>query len=125
MPTADEWEELFTYLRDNDYGINGGSAIALSMVIRDDWDSSNGFGVPENNDFPEMENKSGFSAIPAGIIAEDSCQHLHQMTFWWSNSQTSSVLHTVVGFGLFNNWLSRIRFAKYEGEGLSVRCIKD
>lgn len=125
LPTADEWEELFTYLQDNDYGVNGGDGIAISMAIRDDWEHINGFGVIGSGDFTELENKSGFSALPAGVVSGDSCQYLHQATFWWSSTETSSVLHTVVGFGLSYDWFSRFRWAHYAGSGLSVRCVKD
>ena len=125
LPTNAEWDTLFDYLRDNNYGINGGAGIAISMAKRDDWQHFNGgYGVIGSDDFPDLENKSGFSALPAGIVKGDSCQYLHQATFWWSDREDTHY-PIIAGYGLRYDWFSRLILPFLKTDGLSVRCIKD
>ncbi len=71
MPTVEEWDELEDYLYNNGYRYEGGSItpqeIGKSMATKYDWDNSSNMGDVGNTDFPEYRNKSGFSALPAGI----------------------------------------------------------
>jgi uncharacterized protein (TIGR02145 family) len=108
VPTDTEWETLIDFL--------GGEEVAGSKLKAiTDWESC------KNN-----TNKVGFSALPSGYRSSYSYGTFHYFGFyggWWSASTNgaSFAWYRIVlngGGGVF-------RYDSSQGDGLSVRCVRD
>lgn len=100
IPTKEEWEILIKYL-----GKNSSKKIKSKT---DDWGLSMG------------NNKSGFSARPAGNRNESGFR-ITQSKFWSITESDDRIAYGVVIFWGSNTMVERI--IKYEG--CSIRCIKN
>jgi len=127
LPTQAEWKQLISYLTDNGYsydGYNGVSDIAKSIATSTGWKASNTEGAVGNSDYPKVQNKTGFSALPAGRRDEDGTfKWLTTDAFWWTSSEfatPSAYYHTINNVQPYETYSNA-----NEGCGFSVRCVKD
>ncbi len=127
LPTHAELVELVTYLTDNGYsydGYEGVADIAKSLASDEDWVVSDEEGAVGNSDYPEVRNKSGFTALPAGIREMGGdFNMLYYGAYWWTATEYSST--TVYGHDIHAG-LPYSDFSNYSKmSGFSVRCVKD
>ncbi|WP_243345504.1 fibrobacter succinogenes major paralogous domain-containing protein [Parabacteroides sp. FAFU027] len=125
IPTDAEWTILVNYLIANGYNYDGtttGNYIAKSLASTTDWSSYSSNGTVGDN--LSKNNKTGFTALPAGLRnLNGSFSSLGTGAYWWSSTPNSDNS---------NNWGRGICFYKSDlftyapkDCGLSVRCIKD
>lgn len=135
VPTETEWQDLVIYLQnsgynytgfvdtDNDYNTN--NYISKSLSATSLWNTTDVSGTPGNTDYPNYRNRSGFSAIGAGMRnpAIGNTTSLGTITRYWS----STILNEGYAKGLsiqYDNEAANIGSAN-KTFGQSVRCIKD
>jgi uncharacterized protein (TIGR02145 family)/uncharacterized repeat protein (TIGR02543 family) len=71
IPSKEDFDTLITYLKTNGYGYNGvDTAIAKSLAATNSWQPCDTLGTPGNT--LSDNNKTGFSALPAGFYNESS-----------------------------------------------------
>jgi len=69
VPSDAEWTTLEDYLIANGYNYDGttiDNKIAKAMASSSGWESYSEVGVIGNDDYPEKQNASGFTALPGG-----------------------------------------------------------
>ncbi|MDD4032493.1 MAG: FISUMP domain-containing protein [Bacteroidales bacterium] len=137
LPSDAEWNQLENYLIANKHNYDGttsGNKLAISVAKANNWTSSSNVGTPGNIDYPEYRNKSGFSALPGGLIYSIErgstlgglFSSVGDNGYWWSSTRTYK----------YTFYFICIRTLSYDSEsfssssigsdfGLSVRCIKD
>jgi uncharacterized protein (TIGR02145 family) len=131
LPTAQEWAQLEDYLKNNAYSFDsvvGNEGIAKSMTAIDYWTlyPPADEGTPGNSDYPEVRNKSGFTALPSGNRNPSGVfVNMGGSTNWWTNS-TNQYNENRMHFESIS-WYSTsmIHFHNIKSFGFSVRCIKD
>ncbi|HRY31687.1 MAG TPA: FISUMP domain-containing protein [Bacteroidales bacterium] len=110
IPTAEDWNELFTYL--GSPSAAGGKLKATGTAF---W------GTPNTG----ATNESGFTAIGAGIYNYPNFDLLHLRTMFWS-SNPSGTGNAWVGLNLLNTSTAQLgQTSNLRSYGLSVRCIKN
>jgi len=108
IPTQEEWEILIEHLGGMETA--GG---ALKEAGYDHWDSPNAGAT----------NSSGFTALGAGELEEDTYQFLGQVAVFWSSDQTSSQMAEYL---ILTNDDERVRPNIWLKDlAYSVRCIMD
>ncbi len=121
LPGKEEWEEMRDYLIDNGYnydGTNTFNKIGKALSNENGWWNYSASGAPGNNDFPEMQNSTGFSALPpSGTYDNDPDFYaIHSRAFWWSSTNGE-------------HWYIDYRFSGLysdkERGSFAVRCVKD
>ncbi len=127
LPTQAEWVELITYLTDNGYsydGYEGVADIAKSLASDEGWAVSNEEGAIGNSDYPEVQNKTGFTALPSGQRTEDGTFRWSTTdAYWWTATEyatPTAYYHTINNVQPYENYSNA-----NEGQGFSVRCVKD
>lgn len=128
IPSDEEWTTLTNYLINNGYGYGGsGDDIGKSLAATSLWAFNS---IPGNvgND-PATNNKSGFSALPAGYrSANDNVDgifvSMNWICSWWSSTDvTDNISRQRILQNQFN-FVSR-SYLGGKRNGISVRCIKD
>ena len=125
IPTKEEWDELFVYLANNNYGYGGsGDDIAKSLAAKSGWEISDIQGSIGNDQ--TSNNKSGFSAVPTGYFYIGPCGffRLNNTAAWWSSSEMSAAN----AYYLITGSTSIEAPTEYDSPkqvGHSIRCIKD
>jgi uncharacterized protein (TIGR02145 family) len=127
LPTQAEWVELITYLTDNGYSYDGYTGVAdISKSLASDkgWAASNEEGAIGNSDYPEVRNKTGFTALPAGHrTSGGTFRRVLTHAYWWTATEyakPSAYYHTINNVQPYESYSN-----ENEGEGLSVRCVRD
>jgi uncharacterized protein (TIGR02145 family) len=135
VPTREEQFALRDYLIANGYNYDGskeGNKIAKAMAGKEEWPYKDKdaygnaitdlVGMPGNK--PEKNNKSGYSALPAGCRWNEGSFHaFHTSVYWWSSTPHSdaNAYHTSI-----HTW-----FVKYgdnnhhKRTGFCIRLIRD
>jgi len=87
VPNDVEWEELYDHLLNNGYTYDGtiDNKLAKAMSSAVYWNSSDVEGAPGNTDYPDYQNLSKFSAIPAGYRDQAKFHGLTKIARWWSS----------------------------------------
>ncbi|MEN8123237.1 MAG: FISUMP domain-containing protein [Bacteroidota bacterium] len=133
LPTNDELGQLISYLVENGYtfdGIKENEGIAKSLASADGWDKSeyadsdDEYGMVGSSNFPEFQNKTGFSALPGGSRSGvdgkfDSKGH----TGYWFTA--TSKKNRAYGYKLYNDDAEVSDFFDQKKGGYSVRCVKN
>jgi len=128
LPSDAEWVQLTNYLIENGYGYGGsGDDIAKALAASfsyPPWNQSYVEGTPGNN--TQLNNSSGFSAIPAGIGLYNSYYYrVGENGYWWSANESyyydSDASCRTVRYDL--NEFYPVHHNKLDK--LSVRCIRD
>ncbi len=106
IPTDDEWRKLADYL-------GGEDKAGKKMKSTSGW-YNNGNGT----------NSSGFSGLPGGNRSENGpFNAIDYDGNWWSS--TKATTYSVFTRHLLYFRRSALRYENNNGDGLSVRCIKD
>jgi uncharacterized protein (TIGR02145 family) len=94
VATQSDWNNMINWLLANGYNYDGGTAyeafnklgISLSDTIH--WVKSDVPGSIGNNDYPQLRNKTGFSALPAGTRTKTGqFLGLGSTTSWWTSTE--------------------------------------
>jgi uncharacterized protein (TIGR02145 family) len=131
IPSDEEWNELINYLANNGYnydGSNGGEGEKIGKALADtiSWRNSSIEGAVGNDDYPELRNKSGFSALPGGNRDADGYFSSLGETYngtWWSSTEEGADR----AYKLYISY-ARPRADKTTSNkavGANCRCVKD
>jgi uncharacterized protein (TIGR02145 family) len=121
VPTKAEWETLINYLIANGYNFDGtttGNKIAKSLASTTNWEIGNNLGAVGNT--IADNNKSGFSALPAGLRTDLFYQINTRTTFWFRDFTPIANAYRI---NYNNPDLLTVGVPEYYG--YSVRCVKD
>lgn len=137
IPSDAEWTTLTNYLTANGYNYDGSTAanpaqgttpenrIGKALASTLGWLSSAIEGSVGNSDFPDKQNTTGFTALPAG--ARTDVGAFIQMGvggFWWTSTENSSNTNNAYGRSLLNSYYSLNSGVANKMCGFSVRCVK-
>jgi uncharacterized protein (TIGR02145 family) len=129
IPTVAEWNALENYLVANGYNYDGSTTlnkIAKSLALSSAWNTSTEVGAIGNNDFPAVQNKTGFSAICAGLrstFVGSPFQDIPLWSYWWTSTESTASNASLFWMGYRYNYTLNAAFSKQLG--LSIRCIKN
>ena len=125
VPTDVEWTILENYLIANGHNYDGTKVenkIAKSLASTTDWQLSSTKGTP--GIYPEGNNSTGFSALPAGYRNYvGTFSNIGNYGLWWSSIEDGSSLAWYRHLTSNNVALGRLN--GNEGYGFSVWCIRD
>jgi uncharacterized protein (TIGR02145 family) len=126
VPTKWDWDNLQNYLIANGYNydatVNGNKIAKSIATATNDWSITAIEGAPGNN--PGANNKSGFSALPAG------CRNLESKFIfqgvesnWWNSTEydASEAYYST----LYYNDVNLGKSIVYKVYGFSVRLMRD
>jgi uncharacterized protein (TIGR02145 family) len=129
IPTKQEWQKMVNYLISNDYNYDGSTKdnkTAKSLASESHWHKSKESSDVGNKDYPEVRNRTGFSALPVGMRDSypSNFQKNGKYAYWWlSSGRTSKIIY---GWYIAYYSSSCILFSGPAFEhGYSIRCIKD
>lgn len=136
VPSDEEWTQLEHFLAENGYAYNeqdydgsqtdieARSKIAKSMATDWGWNHSGSVGTVGNNDYPNKQDSSGFSAVPAGYRYDSGAYAtLGDVSIWWSSTHISETKAWNRRL-LYNNTFSH-RSDGAKEFGRPVRCVRD
>lgn len=125
LPGNSEWIILQEYLIANGYNYDGsysGNKFTKSMAATSGWENS--ITVGTIGESQETNNRSGFSALPAGIKNYSaSFTDIGASTYWWSSTDLPD--GTAWDRGLSSYSKELLFRARSKRSGISVRCVKD
>jgi len=128
VPTDAEWTILDNYLMANGFNYDNsttGNKYAKALASRAGWASSSVTGTAGNTDFNAKRNRTGFTALPAGV--RDANQRIFgsfgNYGTWWSSSEGNTL--NAWNRGVDYSLSSVGRFSVLKSHGYSVRCLKD
>ena len=129
VPSKEDWDKLINYLIENGYNYDGttsGNKIAKSLGDPKDWNDSGYEGTLGSPDYPAMDNKTHFNALPSGIRQWEFRGQGYLGQLWSStvcniNPSMSTAYYLELDYILPN---AMVEYSlKYSG--MAVRCIKD
>jgi len=127
LPTDEEWDQLVNYLKENGYsynGVIGNDGIAKSLATDYGWCIADNLGAVGNPDFTDYRNKTGFSALPAGVRNPfGEFNSLESSTTWWKATDDTNISVCIRNIDCAGTKVYRSYQAKWCG--FSVRCIRD
>ena len=138
VPSDAECAQLLNYVRSQSQNWCGGDSVQIgkSLAATVGWDLSGLDSCTVGNPNFSTNNATGFGALPAGFYSVTAVPTvgneyggLGYVTFYW----TSTGSHNAYGYndiyywGLHSNDVAVIHhdFTDTDGEGQSVRCVKD
>ena len=138
VPSDAECAQLLNYVRSQSQNWCGGDSVQIgkSLAATVGWDLSGLGSCTVGNPNLSTNNATGFGALPAGFYSVTAIPTvgnvyggLGYVTFYW----TSTGSHNAYGYndiyywGLHSNDVAVIHhdFTDTDGEGQSVRCVKD
>lgn len=129
VPTEEEWTIMENYLIANGYNYDGttsGNKIAKSLASNTGWWSSTITGAVGNIDYPEMRNKTGFTAIASGgrYTIDGDFWAASMIGYWWSATEKPfPYIETPVNLTIRSD-LSYLSWGtNKKGNGFSIRCV--
>jgi len=129
MPSEGDWNIFSDFLNQNYYNYDSSSAgnkFAKALASTSGWISSPNFGVVGNTDYPEFRNKTGFTALPAGMRHySGDFLNVRYGAYWWSSTPDTVITFRAIGYSISfdqNNFNQSLSGRK---EGFSIRCIKE
>jgi len=130
LPSDSEWEQMISYLKENSYSYNeikGDDAIAKSLCINKFWGESDVKGSVGNNDYTDVINKTGFSALAAGCKDNfDGYLGIGVYAKWWTATDGDKIGAYCRTIYFENKTIDRGEFYTNDKTmAYSVRCIKD
>lgn len=127
LPSEAEWEILEKYLMDNQYYFGYRIVdIAKSLAANENWKTYPIEGNPGND--MSSNNKSGFSALPAGIKSYSKFLALGEKGCWWtSNGSISHDGYPSLGHSINISYNEPFLHSSPESSstGYCIRCVKD
>ncbi len=124
VPTYDEWTTLENHLIANGYNYDGttqDNKIAKSMASTTGWNSSTNIGAPGNDQ--NLNNSSGFNALPEGYGIGLFGDEGHHAVFWSSHAESNT--DDAWNFNLVSNDSSLNNNDHNKKNGNSVRFVRD
>ena len=128
VPTNSEWTSLEDFLETNGYNYDGsivGNKFAITLATATGWNPSSVEGAVGNNDYSEIRNATGFTALPGGV--RDANQlffgSIGNYGMWWTSTENNSSEAWDRGIATGYSSLGRLNVLKTHG--FSVRCLKD
>lgn len=129
VPSDDEWNALQKHLASNGYSIDKyGKKIAKSLATAYGWDYTIWDGSVGKDDYPEIQNSTGFSALPGGNRTSDGdFEGTGFFGVWWSSTIAQKNKQDTTAY-MRDMDCSESEVGKYGFDlqvGASVRCIKN
>jgi uncharacterized protein (TIGR02145 family) len=127
VPGEEDWQSLQDFLISDGNNYDGslsGNKIAKAMADPTLWVASATTGSIGSNDYRTHQNRSGFSAVPAGSLDFDGVfRSLGIYTTWWSKTEKDSQ----DGWTryLSNSSVSLNTNGAMKIYGFSVRCVRN
>lgn len=128
LPTLEEWDQLKTYLIDNEYsfdGIIGNDGIAKALAPHSGWDHSGIYGTIGNNDFINYQNITGFTALPGGYRTPQNFIDEGFGANWWTATSHNTVKSAAYTKRIHSGIINMTGDLVGKANGLYVRCIKN
>ena len=125
VPSDSEWTELQVFLIENGYNYDSSkydNKIAKSLAATTLWNTENREGAI--GDDLSKNNRSGFSAYPAGSGGPVEFGGIGNQCYWWTTTifqESDEVWHRYLDYFYFH--LDHGSSAKKIG--LSIRCLRD
>ncbi|NCC88708.1 MAG: hypothetical protein EOM05_12770, partial [Clostridia bacterium] len=129
IPTQDDWETFENFLADYGYNYDGSTGgehlkIAKAMATPYGWSSSSLEGTVGNNDYPDYQNSSGFSALPGGYRDKTGRMYISNLHgYWWINKENGD--YRAYYFSISYCYSHVANTCVNKKAGLNVRCLKD
>lgn len=132
VATEEDWNYLQMYMSYNGWNYDethNGNKVAKAMADNQYWEEGDGEDLGDignKESFVSMNNKSGFSALPAGdrrVNGEFVFQG--EQAYWWTSSFLPNITSTAWARALSNTECSLISEPSKLGNGFSVRCVRD
>jgi len=127
VPTDEEWTTLELFLISQGFNFDGsteGNLLAKSMATASGWRENGNAGAVGNDDYPDKQNATGFSAVPAGARQAWGVFYAkNEGAGWWSSTENSALDAWARGLSYNGFLLGRSHDVKNQGH--SIRCIKD
>lgn len=131
VPSKDEWTTLEIYLQNNGYNYDGSidtdnnpgtnNKAAKSLASTEYWRQTTNPGSVGNADYPNYRNKTGFSAVPAGVWEDKYAGMWIECSWWTSTEFLSNAWHLALRNSSDFIW----REAYSKSSGYSVRCVRN
>ena len=131
VPTHPEWLAMQDYLIADGFNYDGtttGNKLAKALTSLTGWESSAVAGSAGNTDYPEKRNKTGFSALPAGIRWTDGeFEGLGFSGNWFTATNFYDDYDGIFwGHVIFNtSYGMSAGTCDHEADALSVRCVRN
>ena len=127
VPSDSEWITLQNFLIANGYNYNGansGNYIAKALATASGWDLSTIAGAVGTDDYPEKQNASGFSALPAGLRHyQGGSYSMGTGAYWWTSTMVNA---NTAKNRYIEHYSSSLRNRDESmNNGYSVRCVRD
>ncbi len=137
VPTEADWDELDKYLRENGFNASPSEqSTAKALAALTGWQASSNPGSVGNTDFPDLRNKTGFTALPGGERSRYGDYFgSGSISAWWSTGSLEQiggkdggyVIQEEVGIG---SWIQSestyfTGLSTPKSFGLSIRCLMD
>ena len=134
LPSDAEWTQLFDYVASNTANVCDGNPtyIAKALASQERWLSCSGSGACEVCDDLSTNNKTGFSAMPSGVMnagggIEAPLTYDPGYTIFISATEYYDAVNdnynNVWTREIYDNYVSVDRTATEKMDGLSVRCV--
>jgi uncharacterized protein (TIGR02145 family) len=126
IPTDAEWDTLRDYLITKGYNWDGSitdNKIAKAMAAKADWSTSTSTGAIGND--LTINNRSGFTALPAGFRDNNgSFINIGNVGHWWTVAGTvpSGVFDRYLNYDYVN--IDRLNIDYFKTCGFSVRLVR-
>ena len=127
LPSADEWNQLFSFLRSHsEYQCGSSNSIGKSLASTTGWISSSTDCTPGNT--PSDNNSSGFNARPMGYWGSATGDGAYvgqgNGAYFWSTTEATGIQQAkYFAFGYNGFDVSLYSQGKYYA--YNVRCVKD
>jgi uncharacterized protein (TIGR02145 family) len=131
--TESEWEDMIDWLEANGYYHDGASypdlfnKLGISLADTLHWKNSDIPGTIGNDDYPELRNKTGFSALPSGQRwLSGQFGKLGSSSIWWTaTEQLADQRFAGAAIMTYDGTYIIINGHLKDAGGYSVRCVKD
>lgn len=130
LPSFTEMNNLKDFVR-RDTKVLSDYALALAMASETDWEKSDNRQAVGNTDEPKDRNRTGFSALPAGIRAHSttgghftlSDGGLGTNAYWWSSTDSPPGRKMRMAMTYDD---SKVYISEQDPEGaVACRCVED
>ena len=138
VPSDAECTQLLNYVRSRSQNWCGGDSVQIgkSLAATVGWDLSGLGSCTVGNPNLSTNNATGFGALPAGFYSVTAIPTvgneyggLGYVTFYWTSTGSHNAYgyNDIYNWGLHSNDVAVIHhdFTDTDGEGQSVRCVKD
>jgi uncharacterized protein (TIGR02145 family) len=126
VPSNAEWTQMVNYVSgQSEFICDGNSSnIGKALAATTGWDTYGGSCNVSNTDMA-TNNKTGFSALPAGMSAFGSYTGLGTFADFWTATQASSIYSIYSRTLLYNRTDVKTTSDNASDYGSSVRCVRD